>query len=419
MLTVALSLIFVIAYTGIALEHPLKINKAASALLAAAGCWCLLSAASDTHDAGRALMDHTADIAGIIFFIMGAMTIVEVIDARGGFIALKNIFSGRGHSVLTWQIGTITFLLSSVLDNLTTAIVMCSVVMKTVESNRARGLLAGLVIIAANAGGAWTPIGDVTTTMLWVSERISTTAILAKLLLPSIASAAVPALLVCWLLRSEPEVKTAAQSSGKANPAILIWGISLLLSVPLVKSVFHVPPFVAMLAALGTLWLVSDFRHRKLHDPSMRPVASALNRIDLGSAMFFLGILLTVAALDTAGILRSLAENVQHHIPDERIVAVIIGMVSAIVDNVPLVAGAIGMYEPSLYPIDHQFWMFLAYCAGTGGSILVIGSAAGVAAMGIARLKFGWYAKVIGPIALAGYAAGLLVLYAQHILLGW
>lgn len=417
MLEIALALIFISAYLCIAFEHQLRVNKAAPALLAAAASWCLLAIGSDIHIVQHALPEHVADIAGIIFFIMGAMTIVEVIDARGGFVSLKRIFNGKAYGPLTWLLGGATFFLSAVLDNLTTAIVMTSVVVKLVDAQGPRMLLAGLVIVAANAGGAWSPIGDVTTTMLWVDNRISTLGVVVRLILPSLVATLIPILLVAYLLRKEPPPSSASNTKSETpNTPVLVGGILLLLSVPFIKTVFHVPPFIAMLAALSVLWAVSDILHRKVRHSSVRPVASALGRIDMASALFFLGILLAVAALDSAGILRNLATAVQGAIPDERVVAAIIGVVSAIVDNVPLVAGAIGMYDPATYPLDHQFWIFLAYCAGTGGSMLVIGSAAGVAAMGIARLEFGWYARVIGPIALAGYIGGFFTLVLQYLL---
>jgi Na+/H+ antiporter NhaD/arsenite permease-like protein len=431
MLTIALAAVFIVAYLCIAFEHPLRLNKAATAVFAGALSWGILAVARGPELVEHALVEHTAAIAGIIFFIIGAMTIVEEVDSGGGFLALRRLFAGRSYTQLTWLVTGVTFALSSVLDNLTTAIVMTSVVVRLVSARRPQLLLAGLVIIAANSGGAWSPIGDVTTTMLWVGGQVSTQGIVSGLWLPSLVSAALPALLVTLMLRSEPvpagpvvgarptgaEVAEAAseRAEGRGNLPVLVLGIALLVAVPFVKTLLHVPPYVAMLASLGVLWIVTELRHRRV-TTRVKRVASALGKIDHASVLFFLGILLTVAALDTAGVLRSLAEGMGSLFPDERVVAAIIGVASAVVDNVPLVAGSIGMYDLSIYPQDHRFWTFLAYCAGTGGSMLVIGSAAGVAAMGIAKLEFGWYAKVIGPLALAGYVAGLLALVAQSVL---
>ena len=412
-----LLVVFILGYLSIAFEHSLKIDKAASALLAGVGCWAVLGIGG--YHITEALAEHTAAIAAIVFFIMGAMTIVEVIDHKGGFAALRGLVGVRSPRGLVLPVSLITFFLSAVLDNLTTAIVMTSVVVKLVPDKNARMLLAGLVVIAANAGGAFSPIGDVTTTMLWIGGQVTTLPLMAHLFLPSVASLIIPALMIRLSLSSTIDNSSTIvyEKTESSNFGILAFGIGLLVAVPFVKAILHVPPYIAMLGALGILWVTTEVRFVYHKKTGSRPVAHALSRIDLSSALFFLGILLAVAALAEGGVLQTVSSFLSHSISDDRIIAIVIGFASAVIDNVPLVAASMGMYDLATFPQDHRFWLFLTFCAGTGGSMLVIGSAAGVAAMGIAGLKFGWYLRRIGIPALCGYVGGIAVLFLQGIII--
>jgi Na+/H+ antiporter NhaD/arsenite permease-like protein len=371
---------------------------------------------------GEGLNESLVSTAQIVFFLMGAMTIVEVVDAHDGFEVITSRIKTTKLSTLMWIVGIVTFLLSAILDNLTTTIVMISLMKKLLDKRDDRLFFAGLIVIAANAGGAWSPIGDVTTTMLWIGGQITATEIIKGLLLPSLVNLIVPLTVTSFMLGARPVVSPVRNTAlGDSNSAfgrnlMFFLGLGILVLVPVFKTVTHLPPFMGILLGLGILWAVGDFLHRNTDDLQKQQltIASALTRIDMGSLVFFIGILLAVATLEHTHILTSLALWLEQSIGRQDIIVLVIGLVSAIVDNVPLVAASMGMFPLTQYPPDSFLWEFLAYCAGTGGSILIIGSAAGVAAMGLENIDFGWYLKKISWLALIGYLAGALVYIAQH-----
>jgi Na+/H+ antiporter NhaD/arsenite permease-like protein len=419
-----LVVIFVVAYAAIALEHPLGVNKTASALLAAGLLWSAYALLSGDPDlVGEQLAETLSGTAQIVFFLMGAMTIVEVVDAHNGFEVITSRIRTTSQASLMWLVGFVTFFLSAVLDNLTTTIVMISLMRRLLDRHEDRLVFAGMIVVAANAGGAWSPIGDVTTTMLWIGGQITTLAIMKGVLLPSLINLVVPLVVVSLMLRGRTVVAPASPS-GRAGVTttefekklMFFLGIGCLVAVPVFKTVTHLPPFMGILLGLGVLWLVGEIVHRGKQEADRHPLtlAHALSHIDMASVMFFIGILLAVATLEHTHILSALASWFDQTIGRTDVIVLVIGMVSAIVDNVPLVAASIGMYDMAQYPQDSFLWEFLAYCAGTGGSILVIGSAAGVAAMGLEKIHFFWYARRIGGLALIGYAAGALAYILQY-----
>lgn len=409
-------IVFIIGYAAITLENALKLNKAASALLTGTLCWTLY-VVSAPDGAGNEIFHHVADIAGILFFLLGAMTIVELIDAHEGFEIITQRITTLSRRRLLIIVALVAFFLSAVLDNLTTAIVMVSLVRKLVRDEKDRWYFAGAIIIAANAGGAWSPIGDVTTTLLWVGKQITSWNIVIKLILPALVSLAIPLALMSRQMKGNFE-KPERDAELKSIPAtnaeryiVFFAGIVVLLFVPVFKAITGLPPFMGILAGVGVLWLVTEIIHKKKNDDhkSALSVAGALQRIDTPSILFFLGILLAVAALDSAGHLQHLSVWMDSKIHNVNAITILIGLSSALVDNVPLVASAQAMYSLEHFPTDHYFWEFLAYCAGTGGSILIIGSAAGVAVMGIEKIPFFWYVKKIALPALLGFAGGAVV----------
>lgn len=420
--------IFVIAYAAIALEHPIGINKSSSALLGAGLLWSVYALASpDAHLVVQQLNESLASTAQIVFFLIGAMTIVEVIDAHNGFEVITSHIRTRKLSSLMWLVGFVTFFLSAVLDNLTTTIVMISLMKKLLDRHEDRLFFAGLIVIAANAGGAWTPIGDVTTTMLWIGGQITTLAIMKGVLAPSLANLLIPLAVVTYLLRGREVVAPVREENGDVPQSTLfernlmfLLGIGILVSVPVFKTVTHLPPFMGILLGLGILWLAGDLVHRKKEEMDKRhfTLAHALEKIDMSSIVFFIGILLAVATLEHTNILSAIAGWLDRTVGRLDLIVTLIGLVSAIVDNVPLVAASMGMYDLARYPADSFLWEFMAYCAGTGGSILVIGSAAGVAAMGLEKLHFFWYVKRISGLALLGYFGGIGVYLLQTRLFG-
>jgi Na+/H+ antiporter NhaD/arsenite permease-like protein len=381
---------------------------------------------------GGHVSDHLGETligtAQIVFFLMGAMTIVEVIDAHDGFDVVTARIRTTSLSSLMWLVGVVTFFLSAVLDNLTTAIVMVSLMKKLLDKREERLLFAGMIVIAANAGGAWSPIGDVTTTMLWIGGQITASSIMGALILPSLVNLLVPLALVSYRLRGktvvepqqDPHHPPGAGTSERERNIMFFLGIGVLIAVPAFKTITHLPPFMGVLLGLGILWLVGDLLHGNKTEEEREHLnlTSALNRIDMASIVFFIGILLAVATLEHAGILPALAAWLDATVGRQDLIVMLIGIVSAIVDNVPLVAAAIGMYSLEQYGPNAFLWQFLAYCAGTGGSILIIGSAAGVAAMGLERIDFVWYVKNISLLAIGGYFAGALVYILQVTLLG-
>ena len=416
-------LLFVAGYAAIAFEHPLKINKTASALLTGVLCWVIyIMSSSDTALVTEQLYEHLGQISGILFFLLGAMAIVELIDAHDGFEVITSRITTKDKRKLLWIIGFVTFFLSSVLDNLTTTIVMVSLLRKLITDRQTRMFYIGLVIIAANAGGAWTPIGDVTTTMLWIGGQITTGNIMIKLIVPSLACLIVPLVFLSFRIRGKIE-NTAIVENRSTNPTnaferklIFGLGIGALIFVPVFKTITHLPPFLGMLFGLGILWVVTEIIHKNKNeeDKGAYSVVGALQKADVPSVLFFLGILVAIAALESTHLLTDLATTMDRSIGDINIIVISIGLLSAIIDNVPLVAATMGMYDLQTYPTDHYFWEFIAYCAGTGGSCLIIGSAAGVAAMGMEKIDFLWYVKKIAGLALLGYFAGALVYIAQH-----
>ena len=412
----ALVVVFVLAYVAIALEHPLKVNKTASALLAAGLLWTIYALGSvDVNTVSHELGESLMSTAQIVFFLMGAMAIVEVVDAHNGFEILTSRIKTTTLSGLMWLVGLVTFFLSAVLDNLTTAIVMVSLMKKLLEKRDDRLYFAGVIVIASNAGGAWSPIGDVTTTMLWIGGQITALEIMKGVFVASLASLLVPLAAMAYGVRgrtvqSPARIQGADLSNTPAFERNLMFflGLGILMTVPVFKAVTHLPPFMGILLGLGLLWLVGDVVHKNKDDETKAhlTLVSALTRIDMSAVLFFVGILLSVATLEHTHILSSLAQWFDRTVGRQDVIVMIIGLVSAIVDNVPLVAASMGMYSLSQYPTDSFLWEFLAYCAGTGGSILIIGSAAGVAAMGLEKIDFVWYVKKISGWAMLGYFAG-------------
>ena len=410
-------ILFVIGYAAIALEHNIKINKTASALITGVVLWVVyIVSQSDTHLVNEELLKHLGDISSILFFLMGAMTIVELIDTYNGFEVITERITQTKKVSLLWIIGILTFFLSAVLDNLTTTIVMVSLLRKLIKDHETRLFYVGIVVIAANAGGAWSPIGDVTTTMLWIGGQISAFNIMANLFAPSFISLAIPLGVLSLTMKGRVErpflaTETYKELSRRQQSIILILGLSMLIMVPIFKTLTHLPPFMGMMLGLGVLWIVTDIMHRnhtedQPENGKRRTVTDVLTRIDLPSILFFLGILLAVASLEVSGILHTLSQFLDEKIGNLNFIVIAIGLASAIIDNVPLVAATQGMYDLAQFPMDHYLWEFLAYCAGTGGSILIIGSAAGVAAMGMEKINFFWYVKKISWLALLGYLAG-------------
>lgn len=429
-------LIFILGYFLIAMEHSFKIDKAASALLTGVLCWTALILGKEAifqggipgggHDAGHyieeMLLHHVGEIAEILFFLLGAMTIVELVDAHGGFKVVTDRIKTTKKLPLLWLICVITFFFSAILDNLTTAIVMAALLRKILSDTEDIWFFGGMVVIAANAGGAWSPIGDVTTIMLWIGGQVSAMHIIAQVFLPSLVCLLVPLGIVSLKMKGN----IVSQEAMENNPAegeysvstrernfIFCLGVGGLLFVPVFKTLTHLPPFMGMLLSLGLLWLITELinKNKGSNERKGLAVAHILRKVDTPSVLFFLGILLAVASLQTAGHLVLLANTLDETFGNVYIINTLIGLLSAVVDNVPLVAGAMGMYSLEVYPQDSLFWELLAYCAGTGGSALIIGSAAGVAIMGALKIDFIWYVKRISLLAVAGYLSGVLVMY--------
>jgi Na+/H+ antiporter NhaD/arsenite permease-like protein len=416
MISTLLIVVFLLGYTAIAFEHSLRINKAASALITGVCCWTIYIMQSGSHEeVAEQLLHHMGEIASILFFLLGAMTIVELIDSHNGFDIITRKITTKSKRKLLFIVTAITFFLSAILDNLTTAIVMTSLCSKLLTEKEDRLWFAGMIVIAANAGGAWSPLGDVTTTMLWIGGQITALSIIKQLILPSIAVCLLPALLIGHRFRGK-KMTSSFQSQctpqeKKDGTVILFAGIGFLLFVPAFKTVSGLPPFMGMLLALGVMWVITTLVHKGKQDEDAKrySVANALQKVDSPSILFFLGILLAVSALQSYGILGQMANGLSNTLKNDYLIGVSLGLVSAIVDNVPLVAAAQGMYDLSTYPTDHPFWEFLALTTGTGGSAIIIGSAAGVSVMGIEKIDFMWYLKRISWLALVGFAAGITV----------
>jgi Na+/H+ antiporter NhaD/arsenite permease-like protein len=422
LMNTAIIIFFILGYAAIAFEHSLRINKAAIALVTGVLCWTLhILSASNPEGVTDSLGHHIGEMSQILFFLLGAMTIVELIDAHDGFELITRRITTKNKRKLIWIIGLLTFFLSAVLDNLTTTIVMVSLVRKLMKDKEDRLFFCGAIVICANAGGAWSPIGDVTTTMLWIGGQITATTIIAQLILPSLACAALPMLLLQLKLKGMVVPPIAAASDGTMPPErhrniVLFSGIAILLMVPVFKTITHLPPFMGILIGLGILWIIVELLHsdKDEQDRQSYTVAYALRKIDTPSILFFLGILLAIAALESTRQLRQWAEALSAAVQNQYIIVTIMGLLSAIIDNVPLVAATMGMYDLQQYPTDHSFWVYLAYATGTGGSALIIGTAAGIAAMGIEKISFMWYLKKISWLAIAGFLAGMGVYFLQQ-----
>jgi len=439
MLTIAIVAAFVVGYGCIALESVIRVNKAAVALFMFVACWALVMVAPGLYfpdaenaiaAAGEALENDLGETSTTLFFLMGAMTIVEVVDQNGGFNFVRDALSTTSKRRLLWRIAFLTFFLSAVLDNLTTSIVLIMVLRKLVADRHERLIYDAAIIIAANSGGAFSPIGDVTTIMLWNGGMITAAGAVLHLLLPSLLSMIVPAFLLQFTLKGE--LQTTTQKSDGQHPCeneltawerktVFVLGVGGLMFVPVFRYLTDLPPFVGILFVLALLWIVTEvfYAHLKADETASHRVAQLLSHIDMATILFFLGILMAVSALKEIGVLTSLglwldtASGGNHYM-----VTGIIGAISSIVDNVPLVAGCMGMYPlagAGDMAVDGIFWQLLAYCAGTGGSILIIGSAAGVVVMGLEKVSFGWYAKHITPIAIIGYLAGILGYWVMHL----
>ena len=412
--------IFVLGYLAIALEHPIKVDKAASALITGVLVWTLfVLSGADQHFIEEQLLHHLSEISSILFFLLGAMTIVELVDAHEGFSIITDKITTKNRVKLLWIVSVLTFFFSAALDNLTTTIVMVSLLRKLIDDKYERWFFAGIVVVAANAGGAWSPIGDVTTTMLWIGGQLTTMTIIKTLIVPSIVAMMVPLTVLSFTMKGDIVRPVEFGNEDDSDPTtafernlIFFLGVAGLLFVPVFKTLTHLPPFMGMMLSLGVLWLVTEIIHRSKNkaDKSQLSVIGVLRKIDTASVLFFLGILLAVAGLQSAGHLAVMAQNLNDWFGgDIYAINIVIGLLSAIVDNVPLVAGSMGMYEITSvgnFAQDGVFWQFLAFCAGTGGSALIIGSAAGVAAMGLEKIDFVWYLKKISILALLGYFAG-------------
>lgn len=425
MISTLLIVVFVLGYAAIAFEHPLKLNKAASALITGVICWTIFILQSESAETvGDELLHHLGEIASILFFLLGAMTIVELIDSHNGFDIITEKIKTTSKSKLLLIIITITFFLSALLDNLTTAIVMTSLCSKLLSEKEDRLWFVGMIVISANAGGAWSPLGDVTTTMLWIGGQITALNIMKQLILPSLAACIMPVLIVAYRFRGKQIIAMTQSGSTpkekRDGKIILFSGLGFLVFVPVFKTVTHLPPFMGMLLALGLMWVITTIIHKskELEIAERFTVGRALQKIDTPSILFFLGILLAVSALQSFGLLKDLAAFLSSTFKNDYLIGTALGLVSAIVDNVPLVAASQGMFDLSTYPTDHPFWEFLALTTGTGGSAVIIGTAAGVAVMGIEQIDFMWYLKKIGWLALMGFVAGILVFLLQIWLVG-
>ncbi len=424
-MTVLIVAVFILGYAAITLEHSLKIDKAAFALVTGVLCWTLyVLGEPDKELVSHHLTEHMGEISEILFFLLGAMVIVELIDAHDGFEIVTERIRTTDKKRLMWLICGITFFMSALLDNLTTTIVMVSLLRKLVAAREDRLLLTGLVVVAANAGGAWSPMGDVTTTMLWIGGQVTAMNIVKMLIVPSLACVVVPLLIISRKTKGQVKTpddvsKNHLNTTSRERNSVFAIGLGALLFVPIFKTVTHLPPFMGMLLGLGVMWIVTEMIHsgKDEVEKGTRSVVHALRKIDTPSILFFLGILVAVAALQSLGILTQLAAWLDQKIGNITVIVVIIGFLSAVVDNVPLVAAAQGMYSLEQFPTDHYFWEFLAYCAGTGGSALIIGSAAGVAAMGMERIDFFWYLRRITIWAVIGYLVGAAVFVAQYAML--
>ena len=415
--------IFFVGYLLITLEHSIHINKSAIALITAVLCWTILVMNPASKDASlESLGHHLSSIAEIVFFLLGAMTIVELIDAHDGFQNITEKIKTTNKTKFIWTISIITFFLSAVLDNLTSTIVMISIINKLVKEKQVKWQLLGLVIISSNAGGAWSPIGDVTTTMLWIGQQVTPLNIIKETFLASLTCMVVPTIIINYRIKGKidlfekSEKNLNALSSAFDRNLVFFIGIACLLFVPVFKTITHLPPYMGMLLSLGIMWVLTELLHSKkdIEEKGNLSVNHAIRKIDTPSILFFFGILMSIAALEQVGLLKDAATYLAQTIGNIKLIAILIGLLSSVLDNVPLVAALQSMYSLDIYPTDHYFWEFLAYTAGTGGSVLIIGSAAGVAVMGIEKIDFFWYLKNISWVALIGFITGALVFILEN-----
>ena len=454
--------VFILGYVAIAIEHTLKVDKLIPALLMMAFAWALVAFgldtfmmwfdssahgmvegfkdlelhASDHHSMDKStwlestLLHHFGKTSEILFFLVGAMTIVEIIDNFNGFSTIKNFIRTNNKRTLLWIVGILAFILSAIIDNLTATIVLITILRKLVSDNKTRIWYAGLIIISANAGGAWSPIGDVTTTMLWMGDKVSTIKLIEFIILPSIACMVVPVFIASFMPAFKGNFDPPKEEgvSNKMGPTMLYLGLTMIVFVPIFKTITHLPPYVGMMLSLGVVALVAEIvSNRQFSLTSVTeqadaeghgghhssPTFKALASIEMPSILFFLGILMTVAALESLGLIFNFGQTVQASM-DNDLFVILLGVGSAIIDNVPLVAASMGMFDMATFPMDDHIWHFIAYTAGTGGSMLIIGSAAGVVAMGMEKISFFWYLKNIAWLALVGYVAGILVFFLMH-----
>lgn len=444
-LTLAIVIVFIVGYFCIALESVTKVNKAPVALLMCVACWTIFmidptgymlpevgAVAGHSSDMlghiAEKLKEHLGETGETLFFLMGAMTIVEIVDSNGGFNFVRDAIQTKSKRALLWRIAFMTFFLSAILDNLTTSIVMIMVLRKLVQDKSDRLVYASLVIIAANAGGAFSPIGDVTTIMLWIGGMVTTKGVITEIFLASLAAMLVPAFLLQFMLKGELtpiEEKISEETTSSFTPTqcntLFFLGVGGLVFVPIFRYFTNLPPFMGILLVLGVLWTVTEIFHRHYHhsdDPMGKRVSTILRKIDMTTILFFLGILMAVSCLAEIGVLTALGKELEHISGGNHyLVTGVIGVASSIVDNVPLVAGSMKMYPIAAtgdMAVDGIFWQLLAYCAGVGGSMLIIGSAAGVVVMGLEKITFGWYLKKITWITFIGYLAGIFVYWAQN-----
>ena len=436
--------IFVLGYACIAMEHKVKVDKAATALVMFGLIWSVYAVFSGNPNTGTELMEHIGSTCETLVFLIGAMTIVDLIDTHGGFFIITKHITTRKKIALLWLMSVITFFMSAVLDNMTTTIVMIMVLRKLIEKPIDRWVFSGIIIIAANSGGAWSPIGDVTTIMLWMRGNVTTVPLVVYLILPCVVSLIVPLLIVSMRLRKDPEQLLPAHAIEQRLPqgvgrrfsrGIFNVGVLGLIMVPVFKTVTGLPPYVGVMFVLGVLWVMTEIKYgqmREIKETAKNRVSKVLEHIDMPTILFFLGILMSVAGLQSAGILGSVATFLDENVHEVFTIASSVGVLSSVVDNVPLVAGCMGMYPvatPEMIALsadpvyaqafapDGIFWLLLTYCAGVGGSILIIGSAAGVIAMGLEKISFGWYLKNVSLLALLGYVAGVAVIYLETLLL--
>lgn len=415
MFNTLLILIFVVGYAVITLEHKLQVNKAGVALLTGVFCWALIFMRAFPHETQvmHHMSIHLGNISQVLFFLLGTMTIVEIIDAYQGFKAIPNLIRTHHKRLLLWIVSVVTFFMSAVLDNVTTTIVMITIIRQFLVDKEDRMIFAGMIVIAANAGGAWSPIGDVTTTMLWIGNRVSAGGIMKSLFIPSVVSMLIPLILLTL------QIKGSVTRDHNGTPLkkiigerrVLMLGILSIVFVPILRTTTGIPPYMAVMLGMGLMWIFTDLLQKEQH---FLRIPHMLTRIDITSLLFLLGILMAVSALETASILQYVPNFMEKHFGNLDITIFIMGLVSAILDNVPLTAAMMGMYDPVQFPMDSKIWEMVAYCVGTGGSILIIGSAGGVVAMGMEKIKFGWYLKRFTLLSLWGYLAGFFIILLKY-----